>query len=154
MWMPLCIQLYILTNVHYGFFWPSHPSWRPIFQSPQIPDHIPMFTANVSLVPCAISHNPLPRCQEPVLGYCPPHLFCVANCLQHLLFSPFIFGQFFPSGLLDFHSFPSIDLFCCITFSFPLNLTPEWNCNVLKFNFFPFFPQFFLCLFPSQHLID
>lgn len=60
----------------------------------QIPDHKhPLFSLNVSHVPCPISHNPMPLFQEPVFAYCPPHLYYTANCPQHPLLSPFIYIQ-------------------------------------------------------------
>lgn len=110
-----------------------------------------MFTANVSLVPCAISHNPLPQCQEPVLGYCPPHLFCIASRPQHFLFS-FIFGQLFssfhpPRFFLWLFSTSTFTFILLLSFTFlilfsitlfSVNWTPKWNYNNLKSKIFQF----------------
>lgn len=124
-----------------------------------------MFTANVSLVPCAISHNPLPQCQEPVLGYCPPHLFCIASRPQHFLFS-FIFGQLFsifhpPRFFLWLFSTSTFTFILLLSFTFliffsitlfSVNWTPEWNYNNLKSKIFQF-PNL-SSFFHSQPLID
>lgn len=90
----------------------------------QIPEHNPLFTLDVSLVPCPISHNPLPLFQETMFIYCPPHLFYIFTPPHQ--FSPFIFGQefcifsvhFFFLGVLHFHLFLFID-------SHPFLLDPE-----------------------------
>lgn len=89
----VCMQLFFSCKYVPQLFRPSHPSRRPIFSLSRSQTTTPLFTADVSLVPCPISHNPLPWFQEPMFAYCPPHLFYIANSPQHPLLSPFIFGQ-------------------------------------------------------------
>lgn len=89
----VCMQLFFSCKYVPQLFRPSHPSRRPIFSLSRSQTTTPLFTADVSLVPCPISHNPLPRFQEPMFAYCPPHLFYIANSPQHPPLSPFIFGQ-------------------------------------------------------------
>ena len=80
----MCVQLFFFSCKYVPqLFRPSHPSRRPIFCLSRSQTTTPLFTVDVSLVPCPISHNPLPRFQEPMFAYCPPHLFYIANSPQY-----------------------------------------------------------------------
>lgn len=128
-WYQCCSCSRIFSQIRSTAFQPSHPSWRPIFCLSRSHTTTPLFSRDVSLVPCPISYNPLPLFQEPRFSYCPPHLFYTANREQHPLLSPFIFGQPFSfysltcsSGLLHFHVYiHSLATFNHYPFHFALN---------------------------------
>lgn len=108
---------------------PSHPSWQPIFWLSRSQTTTPLFTVDVPLVPCPMSHNPLPLFQEPIfifffpltyssLPFAPNTPYCTSSSLANSIFS-----YYFSSGLLHFPSLlasplPSFNLRLALTFHF------------------------------------
>lgn len=96
-------------------FWPSHPVMRPIFCLSRSQTANLLFTVDVSLVPCPISHNPLPLFQEAMLIYCPPHLVYISSITT----APIVCLYLWPS-FLDFFKINSFSLVCSTFTSFAL----------------------------------
>lgn len=127
-------------------FWPSHPVMRPIFCLSRSQTANLLFTVDVSLVPCPISHNPLPLFQEAMLIYCPPHLVYISSIVTAPIvclylwpsFLHFFFYYFFFFCVLYFH------LVLSIHFYFILNTLFHFHI-VLSIKFY-LLPHIYLCI--------
>lgn len=107
-------------------FWPSHPVMQPIFCLSRSQTANLLFTVDVSLVPCPISHNPLPLFQEAMLIYCPPHLVYISSIVT----APIVCLYLWPS-FLHFFFLLIFFFFCVLYFHLVLSIHFYFILNTL-----------------------